>query len=91
MNKFILAISAAALIGTAGSALAATSERGVVSYTDPSTGALKLTNGESFTVAQPVLLKGVAAGDHVVVTVFNNNEVGFHTDNRYYDDHESND
>jgi hypothetical protein len=89
MNKMILALSAAALIAGTASAFATTTERGVVSYTDTSTGILKLADGESFKISQPVLLKGVAPGDHIVVTVFDNKDVGFHTDNRYYDDHES--
>lgn len=89
MKKFALAFAAAALVVSAGSALAATTDHGTVSYTDPASGLVRLTDGTHYQISQPVLLNGVAPGDHVVVTVFNNKEIGFRSDDRYYSDHDS--
>ncbi|BCP55914.1 hypothetical protein K32_45310 [Kaistia sp. 32K] len=77
----ILALSG--LILTTGSALAADTFGGVVARTNPMTGEVTLLGGSTFQVSEPMLLHGVAPGEHVIVTVNPNNTVGIQEDSSY--------
>jgi hypothetical protein len=83
MMKRTLLLAFAGLALTAGSALAADTYNGVVARADPMTGEVTLLGGSTFQVSEPVLLHGMAPGEHVIVTVNPNNTVGIQEDSSY--------
>jgi hypothetical protein len=80
-RSLLLAIAGFAL--SAGSALAADTYSGVVARADPMTGEVMLLGGTIFQVSEPLLLHGLGPGDHVIVTVNDNQTVGIQDDTSY--------
>jgi hypothetical protein len=83
MKKITLLLALSGLVLTTGSALAADVYNGVVARADPMTGEVTLLGGSTFQVSEPVLLHGLAPGEHVIVTVNENNTVGIQEDSSY--------
>ncbi len=84
MMKRTLLLAFAGLVLSAGAALAADTYNGVVARADPMTGEVTLLGGQTFMVSEPILLHGVAPGEHVIVTVNPfNNSVGIQEDSSY--------
>ena len=83
MMKRTLLLAFAGFALSMGSALAAESYNGVVARADPMTGEVTLLGGATFQVSQPLLLHGVAPGEHVIVTINPNNTVGIQEDSSY--------
>jgi hypothetical protein len=81
--KRTLLLAFAGLALSAGTALAADSYNGVVARADPMTGEVTLLGGNTFMVSVPVLLHGVSPGEHVIVTVNDNQTVGIQEDSSY--------
>lgn len=83
MNKNLLFIPFAGLLFVSGTALAAETIDGVVARANPNTGELSLVGGGTFQVTEPILLRNLAPGEHVIVTRNNNNTIGVQKDNSY--------
>lgn len=84
MKKTLLAAAAFAIVlPFATPALAVEVICGTVSSADPPSGVVRLTDGTSYRVKVPVLLRGLAPGSHVVITVNNDRSVGIRSDTRY--------
>jgi hypothetical protein len=83
MMKRTLLLAFAGLALSAGSAYAADSYNGVVARADPMTGEVTLLGGSTFLVTQPMLLHGLGPGEHVIVTVNDNQTVGIQEDSSY--------
>jgi len=83
MKKNLLFLPLAGLLLVSGAAIAAETMSGVVARADPNTGELALVGGGTFQVTEPMVLRGMAPGDHVIVTLNNNNTVGVHEDTDY--------
>jgi hypothetical protein len=83
MMKRTLLLAFAGLALSTGAASAADTYNGVVARANPMTGEVMLLGGTTFQVSEPVLLHGVAPGEHVIVTVNPNNTVGIQEDSSY--------
>ncbi|MCX5580756.1 hypothetical protein [Kaistia terrae] len=83
MKKNLLFIPLAGLMFVSGTALAAETYNGVVARTDPNSGHVELLGGTTFQVSEPSLLRGLAPGEHVIVTINENNSVGIQEDSSY--------
>lgn len=83
MMKRTLLLAIAGLALTAGAASAADSYNGVVARADPMTGEVMLLGGATFQVSEPILLHGLGPGEHVIVTVNDNQTVGIQEDTSY--------
>lgn len=89
MKKLIAVLPFAALVLASGSAFAAQEAYGEVSSANPSTGMINLTDGSHFKVSTPVLLNGMAPGDHVIVTINDDKTVGIAPDSGWGEDNNS--
>lgn len=83
MKKNLLFLPFAGLLLVSGTALAAETMNGVVARADPSTGQLMLLGGANFQVTDPMVLRHLAPGQHVIVTRNNNDTIGVQVDNAY--------
>lgn len=80
-RSLLLALSG--LVLATGTAIAADSIDGVVARANPMTGEVTLLGGHTFQVTEPTLLHGLAPGEHVIVTLNDNNTVGIQEDSSY--------
>ncbi|MCX5520583.1 hypothetical protein OSH10_19265 [Kaistia defluvii] len=83
MNKKLLFLLFAGLLLVPGTALAAETMSGVVARADPYTGELSIVGGGTVQVADPRLLRNLAPGEHVIVTLNNNGTIGVQEDSSY--------
>ena len=79
MKKLAVLLPFAVLM-TTGAAYAAEADANQLVEANPSTGVVKLLDGRTFTVSQPVLLRGLMPGDHVIVTINDDKSVGISQD-----------
>jgi hypothetical protein len=83
MNKNLLFFPLAGFILASGSALAGESMNGVVARADPNTGELSIVGGGTVQVSEPLLLRNLAPGEHVIVTRNDNGTIGVQEDSSY--------
>lgn len=83
VKKNLLFIPLAGLMFVSGTALAAETFNGVVARTDPYNGHLVLLGGATFQVSEPNLLRNLAPGEHVIVTLNDNQTIGVQEDSSY--------
>jgi len=84
MRNILFLLPVAGLLAV-GPALAAETYGGVVSNVNPSTGTVTVVGAGTFQVSQPMLLRGVYGGEHVIVTKNDNGTVGFQEDSNFSD------
>lgn len=83
MNKNLLLLPFAGLLLVSGTALAAETMSGVVARANPDTGELTIVGGGTVQVSEPLLLRNLAPGEHVIVTRNNNGTIGVQEDSSY--------
>lgn len=81
MKRLILLCTG--LLLASGPALAAETMNGVVARANPWTGELVLLGGATVEVADPRLLRNLAPGDRVIVTLNDTGTVGVQEDNAF--------
>jgi len=83
MSMKRLFLLGAGLLLAAGPALAGESMTGVVARADPWSGELTLLGGTTVQVADPRLLRNLAPGERVIVTLNDTGTIGVQKDNAY--------
>lgn len=83
MKKNLMFLSLAGLLLVSGTAFAAETMSGVVARADPYTGELSIVGGGTVMVSEPLLLRNLAPGEHVIVTRNNNGTIGIQEDSSY--------
>lgn len=83
MKKYLSFISFAGLLLVSGTALAGETMSGVVARANPNTGELSIVGGGTVQVSEPLLLRNLAPGEHVIVTRNNNGTIGVQEDSSY--------
>lgn len=83
MNKNLLLLPFAGLLLVSGTALAGETMSGVVARADPNSGELTIVGGGTVQVTQPLLLRNLAPGEHVIITQNNNGTIGVQEDSSY--------
>ncbi|BCP55915.1 hypothetical protein K32_45320 [Kaistia sp. 32K] len=84
MRKLLFILPLAGLLA-GGSAFAAETFGGVVTGVNPSAGTISIGGGGTYRVSQPLLLRGVYSGEHVIITKNDNNTVGLQEDSGFSD------
>ena len=84
MRKLVFLLPLAGL-RVGGPALAAQTVGGVVTHTDPAMGTVSIVGGSTYRVSDPRLLRNVAPGEHVIITMNDNRTVGLQEDSSFSD------
>jgi hypothetical protein len=84
MSKLAFILPLAGLL-VGGPALAAETVGGVVTHTNPSMGTISIVGGGTYRVSQPLLLRNINPGEHVIITKNDNGTVGLQEDSNFSD------
>ncbi|WP_018182314.1 hypothetical protein [Kaistia granuli] len=84
MSKLAFILPLAGLL-VGGPALAAETIGGVVSHADPAMGTITIVGSGTYRVSQPLLLRNLAPGEHVIITKNDNGTIGLQEDSNFSD------
>jgi hypothetical protein len=91
--RTVAILASAGLLLATGAAMATEvpTDSGRIMGMNAQTGAITLDDGHHYVISNPTLLKGVAPGEHVIVTENPNRTIGFQEDTSQYDGSGQND